>query len=86
MTEWKARAAARAAAQERLMEEAELRPSRLLEVLKGNPVLMDGIKDLDEIVRVLLQGGQEEGLKALLHDRRTPRWARRIIASSLLAA
>ena len=86
MTEWKRRAAARASAQERLLEEAELRPSRLLEVLKGNPVLMDGIKDLDEIVRILVRSHHEEGLMALLHDRRTPRWARRIIASDLLAA
>lgn len=85
-TEASIRFAARRDAEYAVLEKAGKEPEKISETLVSDPELLIGIKCAEELIKTLLEHDQRKAVEQLLHDRRTPKWARRIIASALLAS
>ncbi|TXF11615.1 hypothetical protein [Pelomicrobium methylotrophicum] len=84
-TEASLRLAARRDAEYAVLEKASREPEKVADALTSDPELLVGLRSVEELIKVLLDHGQDKAVSQLLHDRRTPKWARRIIASALLA-
>jgi len=77
---------AKEAAERSLLIRAEEQPVPFMAGIIKAPYLLKGVKEVDELMKILLRGGQQEGLLLLQQHRACPPKVRAILSEMLLTA
>lgn len=84
-TEASLRLAARRDAEYAVLEKASKEPEKVADALTSDPELLIGLRSVEELIETLISTMvKQKAVEQMLHDRRTQKWARRIIAVALL--
>lgn len=79
-------AAARQAQRSSILDAVEARPADVAAVLLSNPSLVNGLRDLNEIVRVLLNFGCRDQVSRLVESKDIGARERKVILNQFFAS